>query len=195
MRHISTCLILWRALAHLNMSMTIRAVYTNVRPCQCTIVHQTWNSTGFLPWKWGTLLPYSHSKSLVIIVFCVIWCTWGETLGDFRHENMVKCYWIFAMEIWHQFQMHRESIVWDHTHSKLKPQSPTHLKPYKLMPIVCFQLPMSKNYDFTKTKDYPWIGTVGFLSPSPNVTRLLNSRIKIFLSIHIRLGKTTFFLA
>ena len=48
------------------------------------------------------------------------------------------------------------------------------------MPITCFQLLMSKNYDFTKINDYPWTGVMGCLPPSPQVTRLLNSRIKIF---------------
>ena len=48
------------------------------------------------------------------------------------------------------------------------------------MPIACFQLPMSKNYDFTKTKDYPRTGVVGCPTPSPHVIRLPNSRIKIF---------------
>ena len=35
------------------------------------------------------------------------------------------------------------------------------IKEEKLMPIACFQLPMSKNYDFTKTKDCPQTGVVG----------------------------------
>ena len=36
---------------------------------------------------------------------------------------------------------------------------------------------MSLNKDFTKTNDCLWIGVVGCLTPSPHVTRLLNSRI------------------
>ena len=63
------------------------------------------------------------------------------------------------------------------------------------MLITCFQLPMSLNYDFTKTKDCLWIGIVGCLTPSPNVIGLPNLKIKIFLLIHIRLGKMTFFVA
>ena len=131
-------------------------------------------------WKWGTLLLYSHSENFVRIAFCVLWCTWGEALLDFHHENKKICYRIFAIEIWHQFQTHWESIDWDHTHSKIKPQSPTHLKLHKLMPIAYFQLPMSKNYGFTKTKDCPWTGAMGCLTPSLYITRLPNSRIKIF---------------
>ena len=46
------------------------------------------------------------------------------------------------------------------------------------MPIACFQL--SVNYGFTKTKDCPQTGIVGCLTPFPHVTRLSNSRIKIF---------------
>ena len=109
----------------------------------------------------------------------VLWCTWGKALPNFHHENKEKCCQIFAVEIWHRFQTHWESIDWDHTHSKIKPQSPTCLKP-KLMPTAYFQLSMSKNYNFTKKNDCPWTGAMGCLTPSPHVTRLSNSRIKIF---------------
>ena len=71
---------------------------------------QTQNSIGFLLWKWDTLLTYFHSKNLVRIVFYVLWCTWGKALLDFCHENKAKCYWIFTVEIWHQFETHWESI-------------------------------------------------------------------------------------
>ena len=40
------------------------------------------------------------------------------------------------------------------------------------MPIACFQLPMSKNYDFTNTKDCLQTGIVGCLTPSIYITRL-----------------------
>ena len=78
---------------------------------------------------------------------------------------------------------------------KSKPQSPIHLKPRKLMPIAHFQLPISLNYDFTKTNDCLWTGVVGCLIPS--FTRNQTSELKNqdFLPIHIRLGKTTFFLS
>ena len=48
------------------------------------------------------------------------------------------------------------------------------------MPKACFQLPTTKNYGFTKTKDCPWTGAMGCLTPPLHVTRLPNSRIKIF---------------
>ena len=150
------------------------------KPYRCTTMHQTRNFIRFSLWKWGTLLPYSQSEGLVRIAFCVLWCTWGEALPDFRHENKAKCCWIFFVEIWHRFQMHWENIDWDHTHSETIPQSPIRLKPRKLMPIARFQLLMSLNYYFTKTKDCLWTSVVGCLTPSPHVTRLLNSRIKIF---------------
>ena len=54
------------------------------------------------------------------------------------------------------------------------------LNPRKLMPIAHFQLPMSKNYVFTKTKDCLRTSVVGCLTPSTHITRLLNSKIKIF---------------
>ena len=125
-------------------------------------------------------LPYYHSEILVRIVFCVLWRTWGKALLDFRFENKAKCCRIFSMEIWQWFQTHLGSIDQDHTLSESKLQSPICLKPQKLIPITCFQLPMSLNYDFTKTKDYLWTSIVGCLTPSPHVTRLSNSRIKIF---------------
>ena len=180
MQHASTRLILWRVLAHLSTSMSIHVVYTDAKPYRCAIAHKMRNFARFSPWKWDTLLPYSHSENLVRIAFCVLWCTCGETLLDFRHENKVKCCWIFAVEIWHWFQTCWENIDWDHNHSKIKPQSPTHLKHHKLMPIAYFQLSMSKNYGFTKTKDCPWTNVVGCLTPYLHLTRLLNSRIKIF---------------
>ena len=125
-------------------------------------------------------LLYSHVKSLVRITFYVLWCIWGEVLSDFCHENKVKCRLIFAVEIKQWLQTHLEIIDRDHTYSDIKSQSLTHLKPRKLMLIVCSQLPMSLNYDFTKTKDCPWTDVVGCLTPSPHITKLPNSRIKIF---------------
>ena len=101
MRHASTCLMLWRASARLSTSMSIHVISTNMKPYWCAIEHHTRNSIEFSLWKWGTLLPYSHNESLVRIVFCVLWCTWGEVLLDFRHENKAKCCRIFTMEIWH----------------------------------------------------------------------------------------------
>ena len=46
------------------------------------------------------------------------------------------------------------------------------------MPIACFQLPMSLNYDFTKTKDCLRTDVVGCLTPSPYVTGLPNQGSK-----------------
>ena len=43
MHHVSTCLMLWGALAHPSTSMLARAVYTSTKPCRCDIVHQTRN--------------------------------------------------------------------------------------------------------------------------------------------------------
>ena len=75
MWHASTYLMLWRVLTRYNTSMSIHIVYIDAKPCWCAIAHQTWNFVGFSPWKLGTLLPYSHSKNLVRIAFCVLWCT------------------------------------------------------------------------------------------------------------------------
>ena len=85
-------------------SLLIRIVHTDTKPCRCAILNQTRNFAGFSSWKWGPLLPYSSSKSLVKIAFCVLWCTYGKALKDFRHENKVKCCWIFVEEIQHRWQ-------------------------------------------------------------------------------------------
>ena len=48
------------------------------------------------------------------------------------------------------------------------------------MLVARFQLPMPKNYNFIKKKDYLRTGVVGCLTPSPRITRLPNLGIKIF---------------
>ena len=60
------------------------------------------------------------------------------------------------------------------------------------MPIARFQMPMSKSYDFTKTKDCPRTGIMGCVTPSLHVTRLLNSRIKILYPSILDLEKQHF---
>ena len=43
------------------------------------------------------------------------------------------------------------------------------------MPITRFQLPMSKNYDFTRIKDYLWTDVVGCLTPSVDTQGVLET--------------------
>ena len=51
--------------------------------CQCT----KWKTLpNFCRENGAPLLPYSHSRSLVRIVFCMLWHTWGKALLDFRHK-------------------------------------------------------------------------------------------------------------
>jgi len=59
MWHASTCLMLWRALARLSLSMSIPVVYTDVKPFRCAIVHQMQNSARFFAMKMGH--PHCHS--------------------------------------------------------------------------------------------------------------------------------------
>ena len=61
------------------------------------------------------------------------------------------------------------------------------------MPIACFQLPMSLNYDFTKTKNC--LRTWGVSNTFPTCNQTSKLKNQDFLPIHIRLGETTFFLA
>ena len=44
-------------------------------------------------------------------------------MPNFHHESKVTCRQIFVLEIWYFARMPKESIDWDHTHSKVKPQS------------------------------------------------------------------------
>ena len=164
MRHVSTCFNTLEGFSlsrcehvdtpyiHRRKTLLVCHSTSNAKPCQIFVVENG-----------VSLLLYSHIESKVRIAFGVLWHIWGKVLSDFHHENKAKCCRIFAMEIWQWLQTHLESINQDHTCSEFKPQSPTHLNPRKLMLIVCVQLPMSKNYDFNKTKDCLRIGIVGCL--------------------------------
>ena len=45
------------------MSMLARIVYIGMKPCRCARAHQTQNSVGFSPWKWGILIAlFSQQK-------------------------------------------------------------------------------------------------------------------------------------
>ena len=54
MRHALICLMLSWVLTRLNMIMLKCIEYIGTKPCWCAIAHQTWNSVGFSPRKWGT---------------------------------------------------------------------------------------------------------------------------------------------
>ena len=45
-------------------------------------------------------------------------------MPNFHCESKVMCRRIFTMEIWYLARMQFESLDWDHTLSKAKPQSP-----------------------------------------------------------------------
>ena len=73
MQHKSICLMLWRALTHPSTSMLARVIYTGVKPCQCTIAHQMWNSAEFLLWKWCTsVVVFSQLKLGENSVLCAM---------------------------------------------------------------------------------------------------------------------------
>ena len=102
-------------------------------------------------------------------------------LSNFCHENKAKCCRFSSWKFGNNSKRASKALIKGTPLSKIKPQSPIILKPQKLMPIACFQLPMFENYDFTKTKNCLRTGVVGCLTPSPHGTKLPNSRIKIFL--------------
>ena len=106
MRHASTCLMFWRASAHHSTSILICAVYPDVKPCWCAIVHQTWNFARYFLWKWGIHIAiFSHRKFGKSSVLCAM-------------MHLRKRCWIFTMKIrrntvgfspsrfGHRFQMH-----------------------------------------------------------------------------------------
>ena len=49
-------------------------------------------------------------------------CCLRQTMPNFHCESKVTCRQIFTGEIWHFSRMPWESIDWDHTHLKAKPQ-------------------------------------------------------------------------
>ena len=63
------------------------------------------------------------------------------------------------------------------------------------MPIAYFQLPMSLNYDFTKNKGLSMDKHCGVPNTFPTRNQTSELKNQDFLPIHIRLGKTNFFLA
>ena len=180
MQHVLACLTLWRASARHSASMSICVVYTDTKPYRCTIAHQTRNSIGFLPWKWGILIAlFSHWKLGENSVRCAM-----------MHLKWSNC-WIFATKIrWNATGYSPWKFGSDFKHigkhwsgpQLLRNQTskPNTFKALKLMPIARFQLPMSKNYGFTKTKDYLRTNVVGCLTHSLHITRILSSWIKIF---------------
>ena len=66
---------------------------------------------------------------------CPLWydchsqCHLRQAMPNFHCESKVTCRQIFTVEIQHFARMPQESIDWDHTHSKAKPQNPMHAKP------------------------------------------------------------------
>ena len=118
-------------------------------------------------------------------------CHLRPAMPNFCSESKVTCCQIFAVEIWHLARTPQESINWDHTHSKAKPQSPMHAKPRKPMPRSFFYCQFLKIK--VLSKDCPWIDIVGCLTPSPHVTKLPDLRIKIFCHPY-QIRKNTFFL-
>ena len=88
-------------------------------------------------------------------------------LPDFHYGNLAT--------IPNTFGKHwsRPHPFWNQT------SKPDTFKALKASANSSFSTPMSKNYDFTKIKDYLQTGIVGCLTLSPHVTRLPNSRTKI----------------
>ena len=100
---------------HRRKTLLMRHSALNVKLCQIFAVENRVSP-----------LLYSHIESMVRIAFGMLWHIWDKLLSNFRHENKAKCCRIFVVEIWQWLQTHLESINQDHTHSEIKPQSPTH---------------------------------------------------------------------
>ena len=116
----SMCLMLWWAPVCLSMNILTHAVYTSTKPCRCAIAHQTWNSAKFSPRKWGILLPYFHSESLVRIVFCVLWHIYPKmyriptTKINSHHENKAKCSLFVVLSLFSRYYFYSPISPWSH---------------------------------------------------------------------------------
>ena len=72
-------------------------------------------------------------------------CHLKQVMPNFRRKSKVTCRRIFIVEIWYFARMSQESIDWDHTHSKAKPQSPHACKAPKANAKIMFLLSISEN--------------------------------------------------
>ena len=119
--------------------------------------------------KMGHLcLPYSHSKSLVRIAFCVLWCTRGEMLPDFHCRNLATIPNMLAK-------------YWSRSHPLQNQTSkPNSLKSPKASANSLFLTAKVQKLRFYQKKNCLRTGVEGCLTPSLHVTRLPNSRIKNF---------------
>ena len=91
-----------------------------------------------------------HDVCIYILVHpfrcdCHNTCHLRLVMPNFRRESKVTCCQITAVEIWHIARKPQESIDQDHTHSKVKSQSPYACKALKANAKIMFLLPISKN--------------------------------------------------
>ena len=134
---------------------------------------------------------YLFTPSSVIVTVHVI-C--GEAMPNFRCESKVTCRWIFTMKIQYFAQMPQESINWDHTHSKAKPQNPHECKaPKSNAKIIFFTANLRKLRYQNKGLSLDRCCEVPNTFPTRNQTSGLKNQD--FFAIHIKLGKMPFFLA
>ena len=93
----------------------------------CAIVHQTQNSAGFLPWKWGTSIAIFSQQNLgENSVLCAMTHLRQNAVG-FSSGNLATI-----------LKRTSKALIKTTPLPKIKPQSSILLKPQKLMPITCF---------------------------------------------------------
>ena len=190
MRHASICLMLWRALTHPSTSMLARIHRHETLP-----MHTKQKTLpDFRRENGAPLLPYSYSKNLVRIVFCVLWHTWGKALLDFRHKirrNAIGFLsWKFSNDSKHTRKHRSRPHPFRNQTSK-----PNSIKASKANANNSFSIANVRKLRFYHKKRLSTDGHYGVPNTFPHVTRFLNSKNQDFLFIRIRLGKTSFFLA
>ena len=194
MRHASTCLMLWRTLAHHSTSMSMHAVYTNMKPCCCTIAHQIQNSARYSPWKLGIpIVVFSYLKLGENSTLCAMTHLrrstvrflppkHGEMLPDFCRGNLAT--------IPNTLGKHRSRPL----PFRNQTSKPNIFKAPKAKANSSFLIANVLKLWFYQNKGL----STDMRCREPNTFPIHNQTFEIKnqdLPIHIRLGKTIFFLA
>ena len=159
--------------------------------CQCT----KWKTLpSFCRENGAPLLPYSHSESLVRIVFCMLWHTWGKALLDFRHKIRRNATgfssWKFNNDSKHTKNHRSRPHPFYNQASK-----PNLIKAPKANANSSFSIANVLKLWFYQNKGLSMDRCCGLPNTFPTRNQTSKLKNQDFLPISIRLGKTTFFIA
>ena len=195
MRRASTCLILWRASARHGTSMLIRTEYTDAKPCRCAIAYQTRNTTGFSSWKWGISIAIFLCQNIGenSILCAMTYLRWsitgfpprksGEMLLNFHCGNLAT-----TPNIVRKHRL-RPYLFWNRT------TEPNTFKALKANANSSFSTANVLKLWFYQNKGLSMDRRCGVPNTFPTHNQTFELKNQDFLPIHIRLGKTPFFLA